>query len=326
MKPFGQRTIAAAILMIVLFASISVGGVSEAATSPDDASDQSTDEISQALKPVEPAGERRAAADAAADAVLGGSLGFYMESPEKDTVYVGLDPAKNNPAEHARVSAELAAVAKVEPERFTFITYLGSTDDTTIWGGDGLGTCSAGAWGYSWYGSLQVPIQVSAGHCADVARHVTGGSHAPDYITRSQWVAGSVDAQAMTPDAMLGEYTTNVRGTGHIINVVTAGGPFDRVGDPVCKSGRLTGFTCGAIWSTNGGCGPHTGMRLAGYNRAGGDSGGTVVTGTFPNVGLAGIHSGGCEIDLGGGPFVLARYGFQANAAYILGLAGWYTS
>jgi len=266
---------------------------------------------------------------AAEEMVTGDVVGFYMESVRDNKVLIGLEPDRDSDRERDAVLTRLGDKADGQSEVFRFVTYLGGEEETPILGGDRLTYlppstlyCSMGAWGFRWYGSLQVPHLVTAGHCDNQLRHF---GHAPTYNTQLEYNAAAADAQSMTPATGFGEWTTNVAGGFDIINVVSSGGAFDTSGHGICKSGATTGVTCGTLWSNNSGCREHTGMRIADYYSEGGDSGATVFSSTFPGVALAGIHEGTCLVDLGGGPFLLRQYTFQAHAAWILQLDGWYT-
>jgi hypothetical protein len=65
-------------------------------------------------------------------------------------------------------------------------------------------------------------------------------------------------------------------------------------------------------------------MRLGTYASAPGDSGGSVVTGTFPDVGLLGIHYGICPVWVDGVKRWFPMYSYHTNVKNQLDLDGWY--
>lgn len=266
----------------------------------------------------------RASQAAADENAADGSLGFYAKIPGK-TVLIGLKPESDTKLERAKVLDRLAAKSGVDRDLFTYVDYHGGMEESTIPDGDRLansaGYCSMGAWGYRWFGTLQVPVLVTAAHCDNSLRH---WSHDPWYNMDVEWNGANVDAQSMVPASGFGEYTNDVLGTGVIIGEGVPGGAFDVSGHPVCKSGATTGYTCGQLVTNDGGCRGHTGMRMATYNSSPGDSGGAVVTGTFPDVALLGFHEGTCAFTWDGTTIIWRQYTWHGAAKYILSIAGWY--
>jgi hypothetical protein len=246
-------------------------------------------------------------------------------------VLILTDDASNS----AGYASALGATFDVDADAFRFETFThDQADENSGLGGQKLGDCSFGP--YGWYNTVWGPLHyaTTAAHCNDVLYHWNPNFHNPPWRMHDEKNVSNADVQSMYEDnGGLTAPTQYVEGWHvpdfRLTSVAPRYGGHDGVGWIVCHAGAVTQGVnnCGDLDSPlSFDCGSWTDMRRANaspqepsteYSSSFGDSGATVygfVWGSY-NVPLIGIHKGICQGKI---------FTFQDNARARLGLAAWY--